>query len=338
MPDDLVPYTDAPIVPGMTADDHAAELRERAAGLGESTVRAYRSVIRDFGAFCAARGAESYPAHPSVLAAYVRHLAHGGRKPATVRKHVSAINSIHRRTGAAPPVDDRVRRAILTVERAVGIAVDQRAALEPSAMLDLLRSITPMRHRRGKRTEESHRLQLLLDRAVLAVGYGGGFRSAELVGIDAAHVTEEPARLVIYLPRSKTDQRGAGRYVSVRAWPGVDVCPVASLRAWREASGALDGPIFRSVLASGDLGPRLHRAAVWRAIKRCAERAGLDSDDLGAHSLRASHITARLAAGDSYEAVAEQVGHRSTDTTRRYDRRIVHDHDDVGAMLAGTED
>ena len=53
------------------------------------------------------------------------------------------------------------------------------------------------------------------DRALLLVGFAGAFRRSELVGIDVEHVEFVAEGMVVTLPRSKTDQEGAGRKVGI---------------------------------------------------------------------------------------------------------------------------
>ncbi|WP_438810686.1 hypothetical protein, partial [Proteus mirabilis] len=49
----------------------------------------------------------------------------------------------------------------------------------------------------------------------MLIGFAGGFRRSELVGLDHADI--EPVRqgIVIHLRRSKTDQAGEGRRVGI---------------------------------------------------------------------------------------------------------------------------
>ncbi|MGC8035536.1 hypothetical protein ACP3WA_25760, partial [Salmonella enterica] len=44
------------------------------------------------------------------------------------------------------------------------------------------------------------------DNALLQVGYFGGFRRSELVGLEVADLAWEPEGVVVTLTRSKTDQ------------------------------------------------------------------------------------------------------------------------------------
>ena len=48
------------------------------------------------------------------------------------------------------------------------------------------------------------------DRALLLIGFAGGFRRSELVGLDRADIEHVRQGVIITLRRSKTDQEGAG--------------------------------------------------------------------------------------------------------------------------------
>ena len=114
------------------------------------------------------------------------------------------------------------------------------------------------------------------DRALLALGWFGAFRRAELVSLDAGDVVRGDEGLVATLRRSKGDQegRGAAKGIPFASLPAV--CPVRALARWLEASGIAEGPIFRGIDRHGHLqGERLHPSSVARIVKRCAERAGL---------------------------------------------------------------
>ena len=72
------------------------------------------------------------------------------------------------------------------------------------------------------------------DRALLLIGWAGGFRTSELVGLDWSDVEEVREGLVLHLRRSKTDQMGQGRKIGV-PFGRTRHCP--RCRAFRVAKG-----------------------------------------------------------------------------------------------------
>jgi hypothetical protein len=92
----------------------------------------------------------------------------------------------------------------------------------------------------------------LRDRALLLLGFAGGFRRSELVSIDCGAVRRCVHGLVIMILKSKSDQESCGRQVVIPY--GRMMCPVNALDAWLSASGITDGPVFRQMRKGGRLG------------------------------------------------------------------------------------
>ena len=63
-----------------------------AASKSERTVRAYRSDLADFEAWCAAHERRPLPAVPEAVADYLADMAAHGRKTATITRRLSAIS------------------------------------------------------------------------------------------------------------------------------------------------------------------------------------------------------------------------------------------------------
>jgi hypothetical protein len=96
---------------------------------------------------------------------------------------------------------------------------------------------------------------------------------------------------------SKTDQEGAGATVAIV--PGSIACPVAAVRAWRDAAGIVSGALFRCIRKGGKVGERLSAQSVADIVKAHAERIGLEAAAFGGHSLRAGFITSAAKRGAS---------------------------------------
>ena len=161
------------------------------------------------------------------------------------------------------------------------------------------------------------------DAAMLLMGFAGGFRRSELVGLDVGDIRELPGRLIVLLRRTKTDQEGAGRELALPALKetNADVCPVRAYRTWRSYHLGATGPLFVSVDRYGNLrDTRLSGYDVARMIKRLALAAGLDPEQYAAHSLRSGLATAGAIAGATERHIAEQTGHKNDTMVRRYIR------------------
>jgi hypothetical protein len=66
-------------------------------------------------------------------------------------------------------------------------------------------------------------------------------RRSELVALDVADLEETTEGLLVRIKRSKTDQEGAGDFVSIPH--GSRLRPDAAVNTWLEAAGITEGPI-----------------------------------------------------------------------------------------------
>lgn len=275
-----------------------------------ATRRAYRSDWQGFTAWCSQHGVEALPAAPQIVAAYAAYMAvERHRKVATIQRALVSISQAHKMAGYPSPVADAVVRETLKgLRRSIGIAQGQKAAVMPDQIRAML-AVLP------------DNLLGVRDRAVLLLGFAGGFRRSELVGLDVADIDFTADGMVVTLRRSKTDQEGAGRRVGIPFGSSPMTCPVRCLRAWLDAAAITAGAAFRPVGRWGRVGDdRLDDRAVARIVQRCARAIGLEPAKFGGHSLRAGLATAAARAGKSERAIMNQTGHRSVTMVRRYIR------------------
>ena len=147
------------------------------------------------------------------------------------------------------------------IRRSLGTAPDQKRALE-TAQLRRLLTATPEDTLGGRR-----------DRALLLLGFAGGFRRSELVALELEDLADSEHGLRVRLRRSKTDQEAEGDVKGIPWGSHPETCPVRAVRAWLEASGITEGPLFRAVDRHGRLGSgRLGDRAAAEVVKRAAAR------------------------------------------------------------------
>ncbi len=154
----------------------------------------------------------------------------------------------------------------------------------------------------------------------MLIGFAGGFRRSELVGINFNDIETVRQGIIIHLRRSKTDQEGAGREVGIphgrTRW-----CPVTAISDWLALSGIEDGPIFRPVdRHSKILNAQLSGEAVSLIIRERVAVIGMNPNDYSGHSLRAGLATSAASAGVSSWKIRQQTGHASDAMLSRYIR------------------
>jgi integrase len=200
-----------------------------------------------------------------------------------------------------------VRSVIRGIKRKRGSAQRQAKALlrdDLFAVLDKIGS-GPKDHR---------------DRALLLIGFAGGFRRSELVGLDVADVEPVKQGLILNIRRSKTDQLGVGRKIGI-PFGRSRHCPVQAVDAWLAAGEINEGPLFCPVNRHGVLTPsRLSGEAVSTILKHRLRGAGIDPAGYSGHSLRSGFATSAAQAGVSSWKIRQQTGHASDAMLARYIR------------------
>ena len=280
-----------------------------------STRRAYRTDWEAFTTWADENGAAALPARPDAVAAYVVQLDDVGRAPATIDRVLVSISQAHKLAGhPAPTVSPLVRETLKGIKRRRGTAQKKSAPI----------TVTHLR-RMSETCDDSPRG--LRDRALLLMGWAGGFRRSELVALDVADVHPVDEGLRITLRRSKTDQQGAGRVLGIPfgkyqndggTWP---TCPVRALNAWTEAAGIDGGPLFRSVRKGGNVATdRLSARSVDRIVRDLVAAAGYRPLNYSSHSLRSGFATAAAAADVPERRIMDHTGHKSLAQVRDYIR------------------
>ena len=283
------------------------ELTDRVAALVESSIsdntrRAYQSDLAHFEAW-----GGRLPADPAIVASYLA--AHSDTlSVATLVRRIATISKAHEAKGLPNPCRSEIVRATLRgIKRTQGIA--HREA-KPLLREDLFRVLDVM----GDGMKDTR------DRALLLIGFAGGFRRSELVGLDCADIERVRQGVIITLRRSKTDQEGAGRKIGI-PFGRTRHCPVLALDRWLAVSAIETGAVLRPVdrhshVARG----RLSGEAVSIVVKECVAAAGIDPTGFSGHSLRAGFATSAAQQGVSSLKIRGQTGHRSDAMLGRYVR------------------
>ncbi|SFR10188.1 tyrosine-type recombinase/integrase [Poseidonocella sedimentorum] len=302
-----------------TARDYAR------AAASENTLKAYTKDWAHFGRWCRVKGAEPLPPSPELIGLYIADLASGaGGAPAlsvsTIDRRLSGLAWTYAQRGVP---FDRKDRHIATVLAGIKRR-HARPPVQKEAILaeDILAMVATL----------PFDLRGLRDRAILLIGYAGGLRRSEIVGLDV----------------HKDDTPGSGGWIEIldegalltlnakTGWREVEIgrgstdqtCPVHALEQWLHFAKIDFGPVFVGTSRNGKraLETRLNDKHVARLIKRTVLDAGIRSELpekdrlalFSGHSLRAG-LASSAEVDERY--VQKQLGHASAEMTRRYQRR-----------------
>jgi integrase len=226
----------------------------------------------------------------------------------TLIRRLTSISKAHHQGGFANPAGSPMVRATLHgIKRRHGSVQTQA---KPLLKDDLFAALAA--------TDDT--VRAVRDRALLLVGFAGGFRRSELVALDREDVESVRRGIIVHVRRSKTDQTGKGRQVAI-PFGRSQWCPVSAIEKWLASAGIDAGPLFRPIDRRGRVADtRLSGEAVSLIVKERVARAGLDPTGFSGHSLRAGLVTSATLAGVPAAKIRQQTGHKSDLALTRYIR------------------
>lgn len=290
------------------------QTRERImlASKAPNTLRAYASAWKIFREWCEQAGRQPLPASPDTILDFAAQTLRNELRLETVRIRLKAISYQHREEKLDTPTGHPSVRQFLR-----NAARDLKE--EPRGKMP----VTPEHVLRIAQLECSKPAQVR-NLAMLLLAFNCGWRRSEIVALDRRDIQFAPKGILLWQGRSKTDQKGEGRYVGVHfAKPDV-ICPVRALRAWVALRGEWQGPLFTCIGPGGKaiLRERLESRndTLYNAIKAWMRRIGENPKLYGGHSTRAGMVTASSEAGATTAAIKRCTGHKCTKTVERYIR------------------
>ena len=259
-----------------------------------NTLRAYQSDFKDFSAFCAKNGLSSIPTQPKIISIYITHLSKSS-KFSTLKRRIASISVIHKLKGhyldTKHPI---IMENLHGIKRTLG---SRQKAKKPILINDLKLIIKAI-------DEEKIR-----DKALILIGFAGGFRRSELVNIDYEDIEFVTEGVKILVKRSKTDQSGEGTVKAIPYFDNKEFCPVLTLKNYidQKISIKSEGKVFE-----------ISDKSVALIIKKYAKKAGLDSSKYAGHSLRSGFATTAAEFGAEERNIMAMTGHKTTQMVRRY--------------------
>ena len=262
-----------------------------------NTLRAYKADYKDFAGFCIKYGFKSMPTEPKVISLYLTHLSQTS-KFSTLKRRLASISVIHKLSGHY--IDTKhpmITENLMGIKRVKG---SYQKAKKPILINDLKLIVNVI----DKDKNEKRRVK---NRALILVGFAGGFRRSELVAILLEDIDFVNEGVKIFIKRSKTDQSGEGMTKGSPYFSNSAYCPVISLKNWIQQSGIKSGKIF-------DMSDK----SVALTIKKYTAIAGLDSNKYSGHSLRSGFATSAAELGAEERSIMAMTGHKTSQMVRRY--------------------
>ena len=259
-----------------------------------NTLRAYQSDFRDFSAFCSKNGLSSIPTQPKIIALYITHLSKSF-KFSTLKRRIASISVIHKLKGhyldTKHPI---IMENLHGIKRTLGSRQKAKKPLLINELKMIIKAIDKEKIR---------------DKALILLGFSGGFRRSELVSILHEDIEFVPEGIKILIKRSKTDQSGEGIVKAIPYFDNQEFCPVLTLKDYinKKISKKNEDKIFE-----------ISDKSVALIIKKYAQKAGLDSSKYAGHSLRSGFATTAAEFGAEERNIMAMTGHKTTQMVRRY--------------------
>ena len=262
-----------------------------------NTLRAYKSDYKDFSRFCFNNGFKSMPSEAKIVSLYLTYLSKSC-KFSTLKRRLASISVIHKLSGHYIDVKHpMITENLMGIKRIKG---SYQKAKKPILINDLKLIVNVI----DKDKKEKNRFK---NRALILVGFAGGFRRSELVSILYEDVDFVSEGVKIFVKRSKTDQSGEGMTKGIPYFSNPEYCPVISLKNWLAESEIKTGKIF-------DMSDK----SVALIVKKYTAIAGLDSNKYSGHSLRSGFATSTAELGAEERSIMAMTGHKTTQMVRRY--------------------
>ena len=288
---------------GEKARDYARNARS------ENTQRAYDADWRQFSSWLRRQGFDALPPNPQTVGLYLAACVEGGhgKEPisvATLERRLSGICWRYRQLGEPLDTSDRHISTVLAgIRRVHARPPVQKEAIFTDDLLAMLATL-------------DNDLRGLRDKAILAIGFAGGLRRSEIVGLDCGPNQSEDGTGWIEIftgaeastasmnsrakpPRKEKDDDAADsgapseggllltingktgwREVEIGRGSRPDTCPVILLETWMRLGRVNHGPLFRPIARKngGVSSERLTDKHVARLVQKTALAADIRGD------------------------------------------------------------
>ncbi len=317
-------------LPSSILDDFHNAAAETEFEVSANTRRNYATSFSIFQDYCQHHGMSALPADPRAVISFIGHqkdlyLESGVQlSKATLISRLAAIRFYHLQAGFRTPTDHpmllRIMRGISRNQYRQQAHYDQ----QPIMYTELSRLLSAV-------DSQQSALLKMRDKALITLGFQGGFRRSELASLQTQHLTFLHDRLRVRLAFSKSNQQGGKEWKDL---PYSEQFAAADyVRRWLEISQLSSGHLFRSISrcgkftrpyerkmpgSSGRNSGFLNGDDVYRTVRKYCKIAGLGESWFGAHSLRSGCVTQLHENDKDTLYIMGRTGHTDPRSLRHY--------------------
>ena len=264
-----------------------------------NTLRAYKSDFNHFSNFCKKNNFKALPADPKIVSFYITHLS-SNSKVSTLKRRLASISIIHKIKGLYIDIKHPlIIENLMGIQRKLGVFQKSKKPILINELKEIIKTIE---------STEKNEIKRIRNKALILVGFAGGFRRSELVNIKLDDLEFTKEGLKIFIQRSKTDQSGEGMTKAIPYFKDKNFCPVVSIKNWIEIiKSKTNSLIF-------DISDKM----VAVLIKKYLQKAGFDNTKYSGHSLRSGFATVAADHGADEKSIMNMTGHKSSTMVRRY--------------------
>jgi site-specific recombinase XerD len=264
-----------------------------------NTLRAYKSDFNHFVDFCKKNNFKPLPADPKIVSFYITNLS-SNSKVSTLKRRLASISVIHKIKGHYIDIKHPlIIENLMGIQRKKGVFQKSKNPILINELKEIINSI---------QTLEINEIKKTRDKALILIGFSGGFRRSELVSIEFEDLEFTKEGLKIFIKRSKTDQSGEGMIKAIPYFKDKNFCPVIFLKKWIEISK----------INKKELIFNISDKMVAILIKKYISAAGFDPKKYSGHSLRSGFATVAACSGADEKSIMTMTGHKTTQMVRRY--------------------
>ena len=265
----------------------------------KNTSRAYRSDFYDFIKFCKKFSFPFLPSNHKTITLYLTYLGKNN-KFSTIKRRLSTIKLMHLYRGFHIDLNHPIiKENLLGIKKNIGIYQESKKPLLINHLyliIDYLNSNLVNKN-----------LKIIRNKAILLLGFAGGFRRSELVSIFKSDIEFVDEGMKIKLRSSKTDQYGQGFIKAIPYFNKSKYCPVLAIKQWLNCSKKEEKLLF----------PYSDKL-ISLIVKKSIESIGLQPNLYSGHSLRSGFATSVANLGADERSIMQMTGHKSTEMVRRY--------------------